>query len=245
VAIDHAWSIPGSVPEVDLSTTSDGVIICLHDRTVERTTDAPAPDNALPVNKLTYDRIKQFDAGVKFGEAFKGAPVPALEDLFIRMVGKPERQLYLDLKAVELEALTAMIDRYNLREQVLFVHGVPTMCRKLSQLWPGAQVMTWISDPPEVLVKRFENMAEEDFFGVKQLQFHLHAKPGGPPYVYELDDAYLKLAMDRLAAKGIALQIRPFEFDAESLGKLIDLGIVWYVTDAPKKFREAVQAATK
>jgi hypothetical protein len=25
---------------------------------------------------------------------------------------------------------------------------------------------------------------------------------------------------------------------------LIDLGVVWYVTDAPKKFSEAVQAAS-
>ena len=63
--------------------------------------------------------------------------------------------------------------------------------------------------------------------------------------MYELDYAYLKAAIERLAAKGIALQIRPFEFDAESLGKLIDLGVVWYVTDAPKKFSEAVEAATK
>jgi glycerophosphoryl diester phosphodiesterase len=243
-AVEHSWNIPGAVPEVDLVTTSDGAIVCLHDRTLERTTDAPAPDSELFINEMTYDRIRQHDAGVKFGEQFKGTPVPALEEVFIRMVGKPERELYLDLKAIELDALAALIDRYNLRNQVLFVHGVPTMCRKLSQLWPGARVMTWISDPPEVLMKRFEKMAEEDFFGVKQLQFHLHAQPGGPPYVYELDDAYLKAAIERLAAKGIALQIRPFEFDAESLGKLIDLGVFWYVTDAPKKFSEAVQAAS-
>lgn len=243
VALEHSWGIPGAVPEVDLRTTSDGVIVCLHDRTPERTTTVTSPDAERGVETFTLEEVRAWDAGAKFDPRHAGTRVPTLEDVFEQMRGKPEREINLDLKAVELEAVVALIDKHGLREQVWWVHGSPAMCEKLSGLWPGSRVMTWISDPPEVLKRRFEKMREQDFHGVKLLQFHLHAASAGPPIVYALDDAYLASVIETLSAKGIALQVRPFEFDAESLGRLIDLGIHWYVTDDPKAFREAIVEA--
>jgi glycerophosphoryl diester phosphodiesterase len=242
-AVEHAWSVPGAVPEVDLRTTRDGVIVCIHDATPARTTDATGALAETKIDALDYEQLRTLDAGIRFGEEFKGTPVPALEEIFIRMVRRPERQLYLDVKAVELEKLAGVINQYNLREQVIFVHGMPAMCRKLSGLWPGARVMTWIGDEPEALKRRFEKMAAQDFFGVKQLQFHLKTKETGPPLVYALEDDYIKSCAEQLKATGIALQLRPFDFDAASLRRLTGLGVQWYVTDAPAKFHEAVKEA--
>jgi len=242
-AVEHAWSIPGAVPEVDLRTTADGVIVCLHDRTLERTAVSDTQDPKSYVDKLNYEQLRAFDAGVTFNASFKGTPVPALEELFIRMVAKPQRELYLDLKGVKLEQVVTLIDKYNLRDQILFVHGSPTMCKKLSELWPKARVMTWISDPPDVLRERFEKLAADEFSGVMQLQFHLHAKPGGPPYTYELDDEYLKQVIARLRGKNIQLQLRLFEFDPQALRRFRDMGVQWYVTDAPKAFHDTLMLA--
>lgn len=243
-AVEHAWSIPGGVPEVDLRTTVDGVIVCLHDRSIERTcTTAEGTAATGNIDELTFEQAQAYDAGAKFSPRFKGTRIPSLIELFIRMVADPQRQLYLDLKAVELSAIVALIDQYNLRDQVLFVHGSPAMCEKLSQLWRGAQVMTWISDPPEILKKRFEKLSENQFHGVTQLQFHLHARPGGPPYSYELDDEYLKQAQVRLKEKGIQLQLRLFEFDPAALNHFLNMGISWYVTDAPKAFHHTLTQA--
>ncbi|MBN2356841.1 hypothetical protein JXO59_12065, partial [candidate division KSB1 bacterium] len=44
----YAWSL-GGIPEADLRTTRDSVIICLHDATLGRTTDAAAEIASLPV----------------------------------------------------------------------------------------------------------------------------------------------------------------------------------------------------
>jgi glycerophosphoryl diester phosphodiesterase len=242
-ALEHSWAIPGAIPEVDLRTTSDEVIVCIHDRTPERTTNAAHPWTEIFLDETPLERVREWDAGVRFGEAFAGQKVPTLEEVFAMMKNRPAREIYLDLKAVDLEKLVAFIDAHDMREQVLFVHGTPAMCERLSQLWPGARVMTWISDPPDIARKRFERMAENGFHGVAQLQFHLHAVQTEPEIAYGLDWEYLADCATRLREKGIALQIRPFEFDAKSLRRLIDLGAHGYVTDDPKAFRAALDEA--
>lgn len=243
VAMEHAWSTPGGVPETDLQTTRDGVMVCMHDRTPERTTDAPAPWNEIFIDEVPLERVREWDAGVRFDAKYAGEKVPTLDEIFAAMQGHPERQIYLDLKGVELDAVTAAIDQAGLREQVLFVHGSPVMCERLAKLWPGARVMTWISDPPEAAKKRFERMAEHDFHGLAQLQFHLHAVKTEPEIEYGLDWDYLAECVKRLEAHHAVLQVRLFEFDAASLRRLIDLGIHWYVTDEPKAFRVALDEA--
>lgn len=242
-ALEHSWAIPGAVPEVDLRTTRDGVIICLHDATLERTTNAAPPDASIPVKQMDYEQVSRWDAGVRFNERYQGERVPRLDEVFSRMKERPERQINLDLKAVSLEAVVAMIDAHGLREQVWWVHGQPSMCEKLAALWPGSRVMTWISDPPETLKRRFDRMAARNFHGVSLLQFHLRPVESASPIRYELDDAYLKNAVETLASKGVRLQVRPFAFDAESLRRLTGLGIRWFVTDEPKAFREALTEA--
>ena len=41
------------------------------------------------------------------------------------------------------------------------------------------------------------------------------------------------------------LQLRPFEFDAQSLHRLVSLGVHWFVTDEPKRFSDALCAKEK
>jgi len=242
-ALEHSWAIPGAIPEIDLRTTRDDAIVCIHDRTPERTTNAAHPWTEIFIDEAPLERVREWDAGVRFGEAFAGQKVPTLDEVFAMMKDRPEREIYLDLKAVDLEKLVAFIDAHGMRGQVLFVHGAPAMCERLSGLWPGARVMTWISDPPETARKRFERMAEQDFHGVAQLQFHLHAVKTEPEIEYGLDWDYLADCARRLREKGIALQIRPFEFNAKSLRRLIDLGAHGYVTDNPKAFRAVLDEA--
>ena len=59
------------------------------------------------------------------------------------------------------------------------------------------------------------------------------------------DDEYLRRAAAVTREAGTELQLRPFDFDAESLRKLIDLGIRWYVADEPKRFSDTVAAAMR
>lgn len=76
--------------EQDLQITKDGVLVCLHDITLDRTTDVEQvfPDRATVENGVkhwyvadfTLAEIKRLDAGGWFNEKFKGARVPTFTE---------------------------------------------------------------------------------------------------------------------------------------------------------------------
>jgi glycerophosphoryl diester phosphodiesterase len=243
VAYEHAWSIPGAVPEADVATTQDGVFVFMHDDTPKRTTDAPKPWNNKKINEIPLEEVRKWDAGSKFRKQYAGEKVPTLDEVFSAMKDKPERQIYLDIKDADTRALTEKIKASGLEKQVIFVHGEVKTCAALKQLYEGARTMTWLSGTPKQIQERFEALAKTNFEGLSQLQFHLRSRSTEPEIVYALDDAFLAEAVKLTRAAGVELQIRPFVFNPASLRKLIDLGVHWYVTDAPKAFSEAVNKA--
>jgi glycerophosphoryl diester phosphodiesterase len=77
--------------EVDVRTTKDGVLVCLHDPDVDRTTDGTGK-----VADLTLADIKRLDAGAKFDAKFRGERVPTLREVLEAAKGKIG--VMLDLK---------------------------------------------------------------------------------------------------------------------------------------------------
>ena len=62
--------------ELDLWPTRDGQIVVCHDSTVDRVTDGTGK-----IVDLTYEQIRQMDAGVKFSQDFSGLQIPLFEDV--------------------------------------------------------------------------------------------------------------------------------------------------------------------
>ncbi|NEW04582.1 glycerophosphodiester phosphodiesterase [Paenibacillus sp. SYP-B3998] len=63
--------------ELDVHITKDGEIVVCHDPTLERTTNG-----AGCICEMTWDAVKQLDAGAWFSEAFRGERVPLLREVF-------------------------------------------------------------------------------------------------------------------------------------------------------------------
>jgi glycerophosphoryl diester phosphodiesterase len=242
-ALDHAWGISGAVPEVDIQTTQDGVMVILHDATPKRTTNTPAAWADTPIRDIPYAEIQTWDAGAWFSPAYAGTPVPTLEAVLAKLKESPERQLYLDLKGVDTEKLITLLKAEKVTDRVIFVHGSPAECLKLSRAWPGARTMTWLSGEPERIKTRFRELAQGGFAGISQIQLHLKPRAEGAPGDYELDWAFLDEAVKTATNAGVTLQVRPFVFDPPALRALIDLGIHWYVADAPAALRTALDKA--
>jgi glycerophosphoryl diester phosphodiesterase len=239
----HAWSIPGAIPEMDLCVTEDGAIVLMHDDTPKRTTDAPPPWNTMPLSGIPLAQVRSWDAAVHFKGGHASARVPTLDEVLAAMKGRPERQAYFDLKDVDLDQLVSKIKDAGAERQVIFVHGDPAMCEKLSGLYEGARTMTWLSGTPEQIESRFRELAKDGFKGITQLQFHLRPKGQSPEITYLLDDAFLAEAVRTTKQAGVQLMLRPFVFDPPSLRKLLDLGVRWYVADAPAAFAACLEKA--
>jgi glycerophosphoryl diester phosphodiesterase len=79
------------VSEVDVRTTRDGVLVCLHDAEVDKTTDGTGK-----VADLTLAEVRRLDAGVRFHPKFRGERVPTLREVLEAAFGKVG--VMLDLK---------------------------------------------------------------------------------------------------------------------------------------------------
>ncbi len=242
-AFEHAWNQPGAVVEMDVRTTSDGVLICLHDSTLARTTDAPPGVAKLPIAEVPYAEVVNWNAAARARGDVAVQRVPKLTQVFELLQGRPDRQAYLDVKGADLTQLKALIDEYGLREQVIFVHGDVGMCAKLLDLFPGARTMTWCGGSPEDIQAKFARLAETDFHGLSQIQMHLQVKKRRPEITYVLDDAYLAESRKIAEDAGVDFQLRPMSFNRTSMRKLLDLGVRWFVADEPAAFAAAVKEA--
>jgi len=84
--------------EPDLQVTKDGVLICMHDTTLDRTTNAKEvfPDRSRDVSgkkrwvisDFTLAEIKTLDAGSWFDKKFAGEKVPTLQEMIDLVRGK-------------------------------------------------------------------------------------------------------------------------------------------------------------
>jgi len=122
--------------EQDLAVTRDGVLICLHDASLERTTNVEElfpgrvstqtiegrTRKAWLANDFTLAEIKQLDAGSWFDKKFAGEKIPTFDEAIAAIRGKagifpelktPEIYAGRDVKFEELVA--AALDKNGLR----------------------------------------------------------------------------------------------------------------------------------
>src|SRR5919107_2044793 len=95
-AYDLALEQGADYIEIDLQMTADGVLVAMHDKTLNRTADAPegVPEQYCRglVSNKTLEQIKMCDVGSWFNEAYPeyanedyvGLQIPTLEEIFLK-----------------------------------------------------------------------------------------------------------------------------------------------------------------
>ena len=79
--------------EMDVHMTKDYHIVVCHDMNLKRTTDTEGS-----ICRMTLEEVRKADAGIKFGEEFKGEKIPTLEEFLEFMNEHPHLHLLLELK---------------------------------------------------------------------------------------------------------------------------------------------------
>jgi glycerophosphoryl diester phosphodiesterase len=116
-AFDRGLQLGVDGVETDIRATRDGVLVLLHDATVDRTTDGSGP-----IAELPWAVVCELDAGARFQDgqhAFGRQRVPRLEDFLDRYGGRTTFRLELKARGVEGAALRQVRAR-RMMEQVVF-----------------------------------------------------------------------------------------------------------------------------
>ncbi len=153
-AYDLAVQMGAEYIEQDVLPTADGVLVCIHDNTLDRTARGPAENCTGNVSDKTLAQLKTCDMGSWFNEAYPdrardeyvGLQIPTLEEVFQRY--STDANYYIEIKpslnlagGVE-QTLLDLIKQYGLydgmveRHQVLVQSFVPTSLLNMFALDP-------------------------------------------------------------------------------------------------------------
>ena len=215
--------------ETDLHLTADGVLVCLHDHTLDRTTDGTGK-----VWHQTLADLKRLDAGFRFDPIHHfphrgtGVTIPTFEEVATTF---PETVLTVDLKQRGLEeALLESIRQFDLWERVIVGSFTDARLRRFRKL-AGGRVAT-SAGPQETL------------------SFVVRAR-AGRPRAMQADVLQVPVRqggltlVDRVtvdAAHRLDMQVHVWTInDPDEMSDLLDLGVDGLVTDRPDLLAELLK----
>jgi glycerophosphoryl diester phosphodiesterase len=228
VAFDHTVALGADVLDADMHITKDGVLVLMHDETVDRTTNGKGY-----IRDMTFAEIQQLDAAYRFstdgGQTFpyrgQGITVPALEELFKKY---PSMRFGIEIKQTPPEVAVpfcALIRQYNMQEKVLV-----SSFRK-------ANMDAFRRECPEVATSAVEDEVRMLFFA------HLVGLHGlvTPAYqslqIPERGGGFQLLTPQFIAAAhSRGLQVQPWTINDEAdLRRILALGVDGINTDYPDR----------
>jgi glycerophosphoryl diester phosphodiesterase len=246
-AMRYGWSL-GGIPEADIRVTCDREVVCLHDNTLARTTDAPPEVADIPVGELDLAEVKKYDAGKRFRADCAGEKVPTVREVFEIMRGDPAKMLYADIKnyddklfPVLLDGFLSLAREYGVASRVIVAGRDYALNCRFKELCPELKTMQWIGGPPPARMRTFRDLAAKKFFGLDLVQLHLYAvEDAVEGWMYDLSVAELREAFDAL---GTSLEVFPFgPFTEAAVKTLLELGIRQFATDEPRRFSRTLEA---
>jgi glycerophosphoryl diester phosphodiesterase len=131
-AFEHAVAIPVNSIEIDTHVTKDGMIVIMHDDTLDRTTTCTGL-----VSEKTLDELASCEVDIYSYEAFPdhaSRHIPTLDEVFAYLKGKTF--INLDAKDVGPELLVPKIREHGLEDQVIYQTGSIEGCQIIERDYP-------------------------------------------------------------------------------------------------------------
>ena len=227
-AYDLALEQGADYIEIDLQMTADGVLVALHDKTLNRTADAPegVPERYCRglVSKKTLEQIKMCDAGSWFSPEYAGEQIPTLEEIFQRY--GTSVNYYIETKNPEAapgmeEELLRLMGEYGLLEpaaenwQVLIQSFSAESLMKIHELEPSLPLIQLYWAGTSKSIQRDLDAVSEYAVGIG-------------PYKKDVDAALVEAAHEH------CLAVHPYTVNTvEEMEALIALGVDGMFTNNP------------
>lgn len=125
--------------EIDVQRSADGVLVVMHDRTVDRTTNGTGE-----IRELTWEELRALDAGEHFAQEFTGEPIPTLESV-LELVARARINLVLEAKNPRLypgmeHQIADHLQRFNLEDHVIVVSFDHDWLSRFHQIAPAVSL---------------------------------------------------------------------------------------------------------
>jgi len=235
-AFELAWRL-GTVPEADVRTTKDGVVVAFHDTTFDRLVSNLPPDlRGKGTGDLTWSELTKLRIGPQ------GQPIPEIVEVLDAIRGRPDRWLYLDVKQVPLERLAEMASERGVAPQVILASTKYEEIRRWKELLGQSQTLLWMGGTEAKLGQRLKEVRAANFAGVTQLQIHVKVGDLTSEGGFQPSAAFLRAVAEELKARRILFQVFcPGGCDAAGYERLLQLGVQAFATDDPEAALEAVR----
>lgn len=235
-ALELTWRM-GGIPEVDVRTTKDGVIMMFHDTNFARILpDASEEMKKKGLEDLTYDEARRLDIGAFRGAAFAGQRIVSLEEICEALRQDRWRRIYIDVKNVDFHLLARATE--GLHEQIVLATGKDEEARRWRKIAPLSGALLWMGlgkATDEDIEERFAVLRASDFEGVTHLQIHVRFNENGTMMPSE---SCLRKAGSELRRRRIEFQTMPWGVGehgdrVDYYRRLLDLGTAGLGTDRP------------
>ncbi len=136
--------------EFDVARPRDGQLVCIHDDTVDRTTDGTGT-----VAGMTLEQLRALDAGSWFDPRFASEKVPTVEEV-LSLVAQYRSQpvlIAVDLKAADVEQdVVRLAQKHQVLDKLLFIGRTisePDVRDELRRAAAGAHTAAVTNTPDE------------------------------------------------------------------------------------------------
>ena len=151
--------------EVDVRTSSDGVMYNIHDVTSERTTDGSGY-----VHEMSSAELDSLDAGSWFAPRYSRECIPRLESLSYWIKGKIK--VFFDVKSADLKKLIVLVRESNIedecffwfknRDQALrFRELAPDLALKINESTPDGVARAKVKFDPQIIECDIDRLTDE------------------------------------------------------------------------------------
>ncbi len=238
-AFELAWGL-GTIPEADLRTTRDGVIVAFHDENFRRILPSASPETqARGIKDFSWVEVAKLDIGGWKGDKFTGQRVPQMTDVYATLRRQPRRRLYIDIKNVDLEQLSREARQAGVTAQLILASTDYALIRRWKRLAPDSSTLHWMGGTEEVLAGRIADLRKTKFDSITQLQIHVRIAPDGAATP---SPGFLLRVGAELRSHGILFQTLPWQSSAPALfRRLMDLGCASFATDYPDVLMKTIR----
>ena len=233
VAFDHAIELGVDVLEMDIHQTANGVIVLMHDDTVDRTTDGSGA-----IKEMTFAEIRALDAGYYWtddeGQSYpyrgQGITVPTLEEMFQRY---PDMWMNIEIKQEApsmVRPFCQLIQDYNMEEKILVGTFHQSTVEEFREACP--HVITSMVEPEIQLFFGLNTVWLGTLFQAPGAAFQV-PRTSSLPLIGEVDvvtERFVKAAHDH----NIQVHVWTVNETAE-MERMLALGVDGIITDRPDR----------